>query len=328
MAVNDQPKKKAQKKTQAQKKGQKQKGQDDMQRISEVKGKRKKIALTRIDPLQTRAQKECDPEYVRKLIGDIERKEKLPLVCVVQAGDRFICVDGNHRIAAYLLLGYTEIYALVLPGTEEDALAYALSANIAHGKSLRVEDVRNKIILALKDPEIGRRGDAQIARQCGTYSSYVKAIREELEASGEIEHKDTTEYMRDGKKVTRKRSKTSRGKSGPLVVLKTAQESGHSTESIVAPSAEGSPLLLLTCTLFGDNTKEPKLVEAAIIPTQEAPEAEDSSPASGPLQESDATESSPTGQAAGRPGVLARWLQMIRLLIRMLLGRSDDRAAQ
>ena len=46
--------------------------------------------------------RDVDPEHVKRLKTRIDRKGELDPVLVVKLGSKWVCVDGHHRVAAYL----------------------------------------------------------------------------------------------------------------------------------------------------------------------------------------------------------------------------------
>jgi ParB/Sulfiredoxin domain len=73
-------------------------------------GKREKVFIrpvqivTRPELFQPRGfyKGELDPGFVKKLAGRISTKGELDPPLVVKLGKKWACVDGHHRIAAYI----------------------------------------------------------------------------------------------------------------------------------------------------------------------------------------------------------------------------------
>lgn len=76
-----------------------------------------------------------DPERVARLASDLASREQMAAVLVVQTArsDRFVLVDGYHRLAALRTLGRDSVEILVLPCSEAEALV--LGHRLAHARS-------------------------------------------------------------------------------------------------------------------------------------------------------------------------------------------------
>jgi ParB-like chromosome segregation protein Spo0J len=136
------------------------------------------LPLARIDAgtgLQIRADISVDTvaDY-----ADIMRQDrhKLPPVVTFYDGERYYLADGFHRHCAAKNIGWQTIPAVVHKGTLEDALKYALSANVAHGLPRTNADKRRSVALALRQwPKLSNR---EIARICAVSEHSVRDYRE------------------------------------------------------------------------------------------------------------------------------------------------------
>jgi hypothetical protein len=111
---------------------------------------------------------------------------------VFRLGDRFVVVDGRHRILADMENGLTETEVVIHEGSSEDALIYSLGCNADHGLPRTQADKRRAIGLALR--AFGDRTDRWIAGICKVNHKTVAVVRAELEFGDEI----TTSSHRQG----------------------------------------------------------------------------------------------------------------------------------
>jgi hypothetical protein len=81
-------------------------------------------------------------------------------------------------------VGLSEILAEIRPGTERDALLFAISANTDHGLPRTNVDKRKAVMLLLADAEWSQWSDREIARRCQVSHPLVTTLREG--ASGKI----------------------------------------------------------------------------------------------------------------------------------------------
>lgn len=75
-----------------------------------------------------------------------------------------ILVDGFHRIAAYMGAQRAKIPALIMDGTEDDAIREAAAANQGHGIRRTHEDIRRAVKIADQSPTL----KALSVRELGT----------------------------------------------------------------------------------------------------------------------------------------------------------------
>jgi len=121
-----------------------------------------------------------------------------PPVVVFHDGNQHHLADGFHRVMAAQRIGRAVIEATVQPGTQQDALWFALGANRCNGNRLTKADKKHAILLALKTwPDKSAR---QIADQVGCSNIYVSRMREEAGVnkltpeSGRVTGKDGKSY--------------------------------------------------------------------------------------------------------------------------------------
>lgn len=70
------------------------------------------------------------------------KPKSMPPITLVEIDGRLTCVDGWHRIAAHRVAGIDWIEAIVVAGTERDALWMAASANLANPRPLTRRDLQ------------------------------------------------------------------------------------------------------------------------------------------------------------------------------------------
>jgi hypothetical protein len=115
-------------------------------------------------------------EYAEMMADDVAFEP----VQVVYDGNRYILVDGFHRLFAHRRNNELTIAAKVENGTLRDAIMIALSANATHGLPRTMEDKRRSVLKALSYSEWCGLPSRQIAELCAVSHSTVNRIREEL----------------------------------------------------------------------------------------------------------------------------------------------------
>jgi N6-adenosine-specific RNA methylase IME4 len=101
-------------------------------------------------------------------------------VVVFYDGTDYWLGDGFHRINATKQAGLTTISTDVRPGTREDAMEYACSANADHGLRRTNDDKRNAVVLLFSLPKWQKKSNREIARKCGVTEHLVRIVRSEL----------------------------------------------------------------------------------------------------------------------------------------------------
>jgi hypothetical protein len=121
---------------------------------------------------------------------------RFPPVIVFNDGANYWLGDGFHRVLAALKAGMTEIAAEVRPGTQRDAVLFAISANNAHGLPRSRADVRKAIAMLLADAEWSQWGDREIGRRCQVEHKFVTRMRRR--ASGAMPQIEKRKVRRGG----------------------------------------------------------------------------------------------------------------------------------
>jgi ParB-like chromosome segregation protein Spo0J len=97
-------------------------------------------------------------------------------------------LDGRHRLKACALLGVDPRTPREFTGTEEEARAFVISANL-HRRHLKGEQKRELIArLVRATPE---KSDRQIAQTVGASPTTVGDVRAQAEAAGDVSKLDT-----------------------------------------------------------------------------------------------------------------------------------------
>jgi len=140
-----------------------------------------------------------DADHVRALE---ETPESWPPLKMVRQDDRYLLVDGYHRLEAANNLGLESIRVEVVDAPSDgDLHALAFALNAEHGRPLSLTDRRAFAESLLRaQPYLA---DREIARRCGLAANTVGAMRERLEESAQIEQ--TTERVGHGGYVYRPR---------------------------------------------------------------------------------------------------------------------------
>jgi hypothetical protein len=106
-----------------------------------------KLADMYIDP-EINIREKLDENTVARYMEIFD--ELPPVVVFTRQGDKNYLSDGFHRAEAAARLGLVEIDADIRQGGRGEAIEYAITANVAHGKAL-TENEYKKAVLALKN---------------------------------------------------------------------------------------------------------------------------------------------------------------------------------
>jgi ParB-like chromosome segregation protein Spo0J len=135
-----------------------------------------------------------DPDHIERLC---EVLDWCPPIIITSDG---AIVDGEHRVAAALILGRTEIPAVILadPQCAGADLIRSIEANVRHGLPLTRDERRSAVeaVLGVR-PDLADRAIAQI---CGVSRSTVKTKRAEAACSGGLNDHLNTRVGSDGKR--------------------------------------------------------------------------------------------------------------------------------
>ena len=89
-----------------------------------------------------------------------------------------------HRIQAAGQAGLSDFPADVRPGSERDALLFAIAANAAHGLPRSTADKEKAVNLLLADAEWSQWNDHEIARHCRVSQNFVSKLRRRASSNG------------------------------------------------------------------------------------------------------------------------------------------------
>jgi hypothetical protein len=167
-------------------------------------------SLIRIDG-GTQIRSAIQYDIVEEYQEAYSRDEGMPPIVVFYDGSEYWLADGFHRHSANVS---DEIEVDIKPGTREDAIWYACSANRAHGLQRSSEDKRRAIETALKHPHGAGKSDRAIAEHVGVSDKTVATVREKLGAEipqpEKREGKDGKQYKpKKPAKPTKKRARAS-----------------------------------------------------------------------------------------------------------------------
>lgn len=99
---------------------------------------------------------------------------KLPPIAVFSVDSKYLLADGFHRREAAIRKGWEEIAAEIKEGSYQDALEYAIEANLRHGKPLTRQEQQNAVRrLKTLHPEWGYR---KLAGAIGRSQNFVETV--------------------------------------------------------------------------------------------------------------------------------------------------------
>jgi len=127
----------------------------------------------------------------------------------IEGRDGWWLVDGWHRHEAAKSLNEKDIKVNEHQGTFDEAKEFSFDSNLKHGQPLTLNE--RKEAAKLKLIRHTERSDRWIAEDCGISKNTVQAIREELEAGGQIDHLDKVQG-KDGNWYPREEEKKEKEK--------------------------------------------------------------------------------------------------------------------
>lgn len=130
----------------------------------------------------TQAREAMKPDVVAEYAEAIRAGAKFPPIITFHDGTDYWPGDGFHRHAGHRAAGRKFIRAEVRPGTQRDAVLYAVGANAAHGLRRTNDDKRRAVGMLLGDKEWTGWSDREIARRCGVDNGFVSRLRRQGEA--------------------------------------------------------------------------------------------------------------------------------------------------
>jgi hypothetical protein len=149
--------------------------------------------------LDTQARVEINNDVVKEYAEAMEAGNVFPplLVYFDEPNNRYILVDGFHRLAAHCRLHPNDAIPVQLElGTLDEARWASFSTNKDHGLHRTNADKRRNTIQALKHTKGAELSDSQIGKHVGVDHKTVASIRRELEISSEIPKIETRTVQR------------------------------------------------------------------------------------------------------------------------------------
>ena len=185
---------------------------------------------------ETQVRASIDEETIIRyfdVMVDEDARDKFPPVTLFQdENGKLWLADGHHRMMAALRRKFHSILAVVRPGTKEDAIWEAVSANSRNGLPLGRADVRRAVIMVLET--FPNKSTTTIAEAVGCSQSYVMKVKGQVITSDNLTESAKVEG-KDGKMYSSRRKRTTK---------KTSSEKTTSPkrdESAVEPSVEEQP---------------------------------------------------------------------------------------
>lgn len=155
--------------------------------------------LIKIEDIKTEAGTQTRAMISEQVVGEyaeaMEDGAVFPPVVVFHDGTTYWMADGFHRIMAAARNSFTDIEAEIRKGTRQDALIYALGANVTNGLRRTNADKCHCVQIALK--EFADWSDRRVAEACGVSQPFVSKLRPQVITV--ITSAPTTRIGRDGK---------------------------------------------------------------------------------------------------------------------------------
>lgn len=202
--------------------------------------------LTVLPILQTRVamNEEAIEDYCNLIRSGMHYKFP-PLEAVRDIKDEnvYYLYDGFHRLEAFKRVAdegdYQRVFVRWVPGTLEDALWYAISANQEHGIRRTNEDKRNAVLKALEHPRGKVLSDRALADWVGVSDKTVANIRKSTAEIPQLTQSRGKESFRCGNSAPETIRKIGKdGKSYPAKTTRSNSEPSFSTppEPVKRPS--------------------------------------------------------------------------------------------
>lgn len=144
-----------------------------------------KISDIVLDPA-AQARVALSEEIVCEYADAMKSGDEFPVPHLIFDGFIFYVADGNHRLKAAQLAGFTEIDASVTEGSFRDAVLIAVGANTSHGLRRTREDRRKAVRMLLADVGWGQWSDVEIARACKVSRELVAKVRSQTGVIPEV----------------------------------------------------------------------------------------------------------------------------------------------
>jgi hypothetical protein len=179
-----------------------------------------------------------DQDVVREYAEAMKAGKMFPPVTVFFDGREYWLADGFHRVGGAIEAGRDTIAAIVIKGSQRDAVLFAVGANADHGMRRTNEDKRNAVRKLLIDKEWQQMPDAEIARKCSVSDTFVGGLRKELSSNGS---KMTRTVVRNGKAYPMETKNIGKSKKPADTSPATERASSESTTKVVAEAPQEKP---------------------------------------------------------------------------------------
>lgn len=146
----------------------------------------KELLISKIETsIQTRYR--LDQSVIGEYALAMKAGAKFPPVDVFseKGSERFILVDGHHRLHAAHDAGRKKLACNVHSGDREAALRFALAANSDHGLRRSQADKRKAVLTALNQPEYEDLSLRDLSEICRVSHELVRNIKQEINEKAE-----------------------------------------------------------------------------------------------------------------------------------------------
>lgn len=145
----------------------------------------------------TQVRAELNKDMIEQYTEDIKNGADMPPIDVFaeEGSEAYFMADGFHRHRAAINAGKIEIECNVHVGGLHEALVFALGANSKHGMRRTNADKVNAVKLALKDAELSKLTQQEIADVCCVHINTVQRVATKFENTPKV---DGTEENPEG----------------------------------------------------------------------------------------------------------------------------------
>ncbi len=142
-----------------------------------------------IDKIETSIQPRyrMDQSIINEYADAMEAGAKFePVEVVAEKGsERFILIDGHHRVHAAMKIGRVVIATTVHHGGREKAIELALRANATHGLRRSNADKRKVVLMAMNEAVYEDLSLRELADLCQVSHEMVRTIKQEINEKAE-----------------------------------------------------------------------------------------------------------------------------------------------
>ena len=127
----------------------------------------------------TQQRVKLNHETVAEYAEAMEAGDKFPPVKLTYDGTNYWLTDGFHTTEAAWSIGDKFIDAILVPGTQRDAILVSVAANADHGLRRTNADKRRAVTTLLEDKEWSQWSNREIAKRCKVTEGLVRKIKNE-----------------------------------------------------------------------------------------------------------------------------------------------------